>query len=242
MRCRYLAGLWETDLILQLTWMTDFFGSTRQKEYCAPSWSWASVNCEVRLAQRYVNRVLTRVVEVQIELATEDEMGQVRGGFLRIRGHLIKIRHRGERNDKVVTVDGYDTSMEINMDESDWFDDDDDDDDEDSDNDDGDDDDEADDDDGKRFWCLPLTYYDGTLDCLVLSKIEHSHNTFRRVGIATQYDPTKDSTSNDFKNPFLRLAKDAAKMDNPCCRLVKVIRDFINVRRSSLTLTELKII
>jgi hypothetical protein len=56
MQCKYLAGLWEIDLIFQLPWSCDESGFNlgyisggraqiaRPDQYQAPSWSWASVN------------------------------------------------------------------------------------------------------------------------------------------------------------------------------------------------------
>lgn len=49
-KSRYLAGLWEDTILLDLLWTTvTDAGSTRPKEYRAPSWSWAALNNEVKV-------------------------------------------------------------------------------------------------------------------------------------------------------------------------------------------------
>ena len=64
----------ETGLIHQLVQSADT--TTRQKEYDAPSWSWASVHGQVTAFDDILDDVaLAEVLEVHIELATDDEMG-----------------------------------------------------------------------------------------------------------------------------------------------------------------------
>jgi hypothetical protein len=167
----------------------------------------------------YDDMALAGVLDVQVKLATEDEMGQVKGGFLKLRGHLFKVHCRGDEYDENISVDCHETSMTV-----------------------------YDDDDhnkivhrrSKRLWCLPLTY-SGSLDCLLLAKVRHEHNTFRRIGIVKYYDPTEDP-DKDFKNPFLQLVKDAEKMVNPFYRLMKAGGNFLKVKRGSSSLTEFTII
>ncbi|KAL4264134.1 Heterokaryon incompatibility domain-containing protein [Pleurotus pulmonarius] len=49
-KSRYLAGLWEDTLLLDLLWTTvTDAGLTRPKEYRAPSWSWAALDNEVKV-------------------------------------------------------------------------------------------------------------------------------------------------------------------------------------------------
>lgn len=95
---RYLAGHWEPDLILQLAW--DYksgadYGSSRP--YSAPSWSWASINTsDPKLNEIYkkaAHQSLAETLEAQIDLASDDEMGQVKSGYLRIRGQIFEIRN-----------------------------------------------------------------------------------------------------------------------------------------------------
>lgn len=108
MQCRYLAGHWETDLIRQFSWYgRNSRGFSRWGNYRAPSWSWASVNDVItHFLEMYndpVYQPLMEILEAHVELATEDEMGQVTGGHLRVRGQLVEI-HRD--NGGTVTVNG----------------------------------------------------------------------------------------------------------------------------------------
>lgn len=49
----YLAGLWKETLLLDLCWeRVDFKLTRRPSTYCAPSWSWASLNCEISAKHR----------------------------------------------------------------------------------------------------------------------------------------------------------------------------------------------
>ena len=96
MRCPYLAGLWETRLVRQLCWYVPIKGS-RPPVYRAPSWSWASVDGEVNPNYNFhINpdpqyHPLVEVLETHVELATQDEMGQLTGGYIRLRGRLLEI-------------------------------------------------------------------------------------------------------------------------------------------------------
>jgi hypothetical protein len=61
---------------------------------------------------------LAEVLDVQIELASDDEMGQVKGGFLKLRGMLVETDYRsrtfssGGHQDKFF-VDGHETTMTL---------------------------------------------------------------------------------------------------------------------------------
>lgn len=101
----YLAGLWRQDLLLQLTWRA-FTGKGRKSgsterpiEYQAPSWSWASINREIKYSWRA--STLTRIQEVakvisaNVELISHDKFGQVADGKIRMQGSLAKIEYDG---------------------------------------------------------------------------------------------------------------------------------------------------
>ena len=96
MGCDYLAGMWRSDLERNLLWSV---GSTfrRPKEYRAPSWSWASIDGEIGFLER--GSKITYVLEIEILCAgtqkkSADEMGQVEGGALRVRGPLMSLSVR----------------------------------------------------------------------------------------------------------------------------------------------------
>lgn len=83
----YVAGLWETDLSAQLLWHTHYGSRLQQipKSYRAPSWSWGSVDDNIRFWDS--NSCLHGDLRWQIDL--ENEMlpyGQAKGGFLAVIG------------------------------------------------------------------------------------------------------------------------------------------------------------
>lgn len=84
----YVAGLWSNDLIPQLLWSTSA-GRARYEEYIAPSWSWASINWHVTMHKRKRTEVqISEVIEVSTQNVADDIFGQVKSGFIRLRGFL----------------------------------------------------------------------------------------------------------------------------------------------------------
>jgi len=89
----YLAGLWLSDLRNQLFWHTRDPKEKRQEEYRAPTWSWASVDGQIRFwSQGSINYILgdgynepTAIVDYQPDT---DEFGIVLRGRLSFKGHL----------------------------------------------------------------------------------------------------------------------------------------------------------
>ncbi|KAK4208590.1 heterokaryon incompatibility protein-domain-containing protein [Rhypophila decipiens] len=93
---KYLAGAWRDadspSLLLDLMWhrrieltARNDNGETRCKDWVAPSFSWASIRAEVgSLEEVYVD-----VLEAHCEPSTLDPMGQVKSGFLKVRGRAL---------------------------------------------------------------------------------------------------------------------------------------------------------
>jgi hypothetical protein len=89
----YLAGLWLSGLRNQLFWHTTDPKEKRQDEYRAPTWSWASVDGQIRFwSQEAINLILrdgynepTAIVDYQPET---NEFGIVLRGRLSFKGHL----------------------------------------------------------------------------------------------------------------------------------------------------------
>lgn len=94
---RYLAGLWSDSLAADLLWMGPGWANrheTRAKPWRAPSWSWASWDCEInylpldfdpnspRISQLFVLR------DVSIRLATADPTGRLSAASLTVSGQL----------------------------------------------------------------------------------------------------------------------------------------------------------
>lgn len=93
---RYLAGLWEFQLIFQLAWTTNESSRPLTSDYVATSWSWASVQQPVyREGQGMTGTKVSehRLVSIQ-EVRTSpiaDPFGQVSDGLLQVRGRSWKI-------------------------------------------------------------------------------------------------------------------------------------------------------
>ncbi|TGO65985.1 hypothetical protein BOTNAR_0071g00220 [Botryotinia narcissicola] len=102
MRCPYLAGLWEVDLVSQLDW---FSGDSALPPmvYQAPSWSWASIDGHVSFAEKrtyFSVSPLVEILEVVIDFVSDDKFGQVQAGYLNLLGQTIDLEVL-ERRSKV---------------------------------------------------------------------------------------------------------------------------------------------
>jgi hypothetical protein len=99
---RYLAGLWEVNLLFQLGWMTVAGEKASAKrgneddEYVAPSWSWVSVDAPVQpnfifpCSKRLV--ALANVRAADVILATDYEFASIKSSYLRLFGQLNSIK------------------------------------------------------------------------------------------------------------------------------------------------------
>jgi hypothetical protein len=88
---RYLAGLWEDSLIVDLLWKIYDWPRKRPAITRAPTWSWAS--CD-GAAYRYMEgatvvKELSTILHVETVPVGADPMGEVTGGTLVIRGPLL---------------------------------------------------------------------------------------------------------------------------------------------------------
>jgi hypothetical protein len=100
---QYLAGIWKGDIIRGLGWRNHYqvasrglqnhIQDLRQREYIAPSWSWAS--CATRtVSANYIGRLSLpelMVVDVDVKTKSQNPFGQVFGGFLQVRGKLAPV-------------------------------------------------------------------------------------------------------------------------------------------------------
>ncbi|GES65480.1 hypothetical protein ATETN484_0012038500 [Aspergillus terreus] len=106
----YVAGLWATDLVLQLGWWhyenkqhrdmgpgARIVPSQADVDGHVPSWSWASITenvgrFEIPYPHRYVEETALRVLEWQVQLLhAENPFGAVKGGFLRVEGFVFDL-------------------------------------------------------------------------------------------------------------------------------------------------------
>lgn len=101
LKCGYLAGLWHQHLAYQLLWQVrgdvGIVNPYRTSTYVAPTWSWASVTgrvsaaCKIRHADG--RDIVVEIIEAQVELVSDlNPFGQVKNGFIRVRGPLVKGR------------------------------------------------------------------------------------------------------------------------------------------------------
>lgn len=112
LQCRYLFGLWETDMIRGLLWTDNLLLSPKERAvalrrpetYRAPSWSWASVDGPIhvtdteRLAYRYHNPDNVRVKILAIDIAMNsfdpirDNTSKTGGAELKLQGFLKHVQ------------------------------------------------------------------------------------------------------------------------------------------------------
>ncbi|KAJ4213559.1 hypothetical protein NW759_010979 [Fusarium solani] len=92
----YCAGLWRGDIARGLMWYRQAPVKETPK-YLAPSWSWASKASAVDGGMdpyfmiqntRIVEGTSLEVIDVQLELATSDSFGKLKGGRVRVKGWI----------------------------------------------------------------------------------------------------------------------------------------------------------
>jgi hypothetical protein len=120
---RYLAGCWESSLIMDMAWAVGpplwrfkrhkggsfsvpllfwsdshtYAKKAKPEGYVAPSWSWACIAEQVEYAPFGYPEPLCKVEEAHVDLATEDPYGQVKGGWLILNAKLIPSRWRWQK-------------------------------------------------------------------------------------------------------------------------------------------------
>ncbi|CAK1359297.1 unnamed protein product [Cercospora beticola] len=94
---RYLAGLWEADLLRGLLWVcadnSEGMEVLRPTRYLAPSWSWASVRRPVDWLPSVRERKAyhASILDVVCVTTTGDTFGKVsNGSFIDVAGHALK--------------------------------------------------------------------------------------------------------------------------------------------------------
>lgn len=102
MHDKYLAGLWQQDLRVQLLWSTNASRSgfqvqrtRRVSPYRAPSWSWAAVDGSIKYwavsrGWRRSSQCCITVLDTQLVQPSGDCTGPTTGGYLELRGTLGK--------------------------------------------------------------------------------------------------------------------------------------------------------
>lgn len=89
----YLAGLWRRDILSQLLWYHGAYSpnGVRPEHYRAPTWSWASMDGTIMPPDTRISNLYVTLVDIQINHLTNDAFGQVRNGFVRLRGPLLTV-------------------------------------------------------------------------------------------------------------------------------------------------------
>lgn len=91
---RYLAGLWEKNILNGLLWQAKA-PARRAICYRAPSWSWACVDGLLKTGQGFRNRhrsiIYNRLLDTSIEYLTDDYFGEVKSGTLTLTVLLASI-------------------------------------------------------------------------------------------------------------------------------------------------------
>jgi hypothetical protein len=170
-RDEYLAGLWRQHLASQLLWEGSYFGGDspeRPKEYRAPSWSWASIEGHIHCTLIYQadqNDIVVSILDAKIIPSGNDKTGQIKGGYLRLRGRLLPA---------VVCAGSREPKMLVNGTEVDWF----------------YSWDIRDSAEEKQLYCLPLRkspYGGGSYEGLLLERTMQADGQYRRWGIFSAF-------------------------------------------------------
>jgi hypothetical protein len=88
--CAYYAGLWEDSLVEDMLWYSHK-PRIRQRNFRAPTWSWASVNGQVTY-QKAAAKILATVLSVRTLPVGKSALGELREGSLEIRGIGLRLR------------------------------------------------------------------------------------------------------------------------------------------------------
>lgn len=131
----YYAGLWEEEFHAQLLWVTyseEASVHSRNEEYTAPSWSWASTNCPVWVHDDFAHWAdmlehgleqpspvldhFCTLLEAEINLVdARSPFGMVSAGFIKVRAKaktiVVHVVHEFAHESPSFKVSGRDTSM-----------------------------------------------------------------------------------------------------------------------------------
>ncbi|KAH6666063.1 heterokaryon incompatibility protein-domain-containing protein [Halenospora varia] len=110
----YLAGLWSQDLAAQLLWTTARLqlrdkATTRQTEYRAPTWSWASIDGRIHPSTPYLypGRFQTHFKVHSAEttcVASANQFGSVSSGQIVVSGRIVLVSLISEPNHREGTA------------------------------------------------------------------------------------------------------------------------------------------
>ncbi|TGO07918.1 hypothetical protein BTUL_0237g00150 [Botrytis tulipae] len=98
---KYLAGVWEEDLLPGILWSARNYPSNLSKftqallekyEFTAPSWSWASFNAAIEFPpkNRRIEAIdqFLEILETHVDLAIDNPFGKACGGYIKLKGDI----------------------------------------------------------------------------------------------------------------------------------------------------------
>lgn len=101
----YLAGLWENSILDDLLWANEAIYSSRgnritpsrQPNYTAPSWSWASVHgiIDFHRSSKEPEFYFAKCLSYNTTLSGVDHFGAVYNGWIKLRGPLVRVLRVG---------------------------------------------------------------------------------------------------------------------------------------------------
>jgi hypothetical protein len=106
----YVAGLWKPILLRQLRWQAGD-NCTRQAEWRAPSWSWASIDgliypeTPAEADVEATTRIVFDILDIDVMHATPDPFGPVLYGALQLKASLLRtVVHKSREHPVPVCV------------------------------------------------------------------------------------------------------------------------------------------
>jgi hypothetical protein len=193
---KYIAGIWDTSLTIDLLWYAPIPAPSRTTNGRVPTWSWASLEAEDGVDYRFsphgddVAPDFT-LLHSSVQHAGSDETGEVVSGCLKVSGILSHVTVTDDF--AYIRKSGYDGREKLDRDYDLKKD--------------------------PRFWskvsgqamvkqqfyCLKICSWWRKVHSLVLWRLSKDALEFQRVGLCSQYKGTHPMASN---KPFLHLYED----------------------------------
>lgn len=90
----YIAGIWGRTLEKEMLWRVSHLPVmvSGSQPYRCPTWSWAAVNGRIEFESSREGKILFQIDSYQLDYATTDKLGLLRGGWIQVRASLRPIR------------------------------------------------------------------------------------------------------------------------------------------------------
>ena len=88
---KYLAGMWESTMLVDLLWHSYGEQSHRYTDYIAPTWSWASINGSIAFGDIWLRSPVVAYANIlQVHAVPEhDETGRCKAGHLIVKAPIV---------------------------------------------------------------------------------------------------------------------------------------------------------